>query len=215
ADPEFAPTTPAHMLENARSSLSVPMTREGTLIGVITTWRRETRPFSERHIKLVRTFADQAVIAIENTRLFEAEQARTRQLQESLEYQTATSDVLNVISRSPTDVRTVFDAMVRRASSLCGGEHAIVTRYDGKLLHLVAQHNPRLGAYEETEKLFPQVPSTGGSISGRALLDRTIVHLPDIDIEELDPSVREAYRRIGLRAALWVPMVHHGHPIGV
>jgi GAF domain-containing protein/anti-sigma regulatory factor (Ser/Thr protein kinase) len=195
--------------------LSVPLLRNGVAIGVITAARNAPTPFTDAQIALVETFADQAVIAIENTRLFEAEQTRTRELSLSLEQQTATSEVLQVISSSPTNVQPVFDAIVRRASSLCGGEHAIVTRYDGMLLHLVAQQNPRPGAYEETARFYPQAPRPDGALSGRALLNRTVVHIPDIETERLEPSVREAYRRIGLRAVLCVPMVHEGQPVGV
>jgi GAF domain-containing protein len=214
ADPEFnRPQAPSVI--GVRTAVGVPLMREGAVIGVLMLLRRQQRPFSQKQIELVETFADQAVIAIENTRLFEEVQARTRELSLSLEQQTATSDVLRAISTSPTNVQPVFDAIVRKASSLCSGEHAIVTRYDGKVLHLVAQQNPRPGGYEETEKFYPQVPRRGGSLSGRALLDGAVLHVADIDCEELDPSVREAYGRIGVRAVLCVPMIHEGRPIGV
>jgi len=135
-------------------------------------------------------------------------------LTEALEQQTATSEVLRVISQSPTDVQPIFDAIVRSASRLCGGEYAIVTRYDGKLLHLAAQHNPRSGTADETATLFPQ-PLRDTSLLARALFDGAVVHFSDVETEELEPSVREAYRRIRLRAVVAVPMVHEGRPIGV
>jgi len=135
-------------------------------------------------------------------------------LTEALEQQTATSEVLRVISQSPTDVQPIFDAIVRSASRLCGGEYAIVTRYDGKLLHLAAQHNPRSGTADETARLFPQ-PLRDTSLLARALFDGAVVHFSDVETEELEPSVREAYRRIRLRAVVAVPMVHEGRPIGV
>jgi signal transduction histidine kinase len=210
-DPDYALSD----IARARSAVGVPMQKDGRPIGAIVVAREQGGHFPERQIELLKTFADQAVIAIENTRLFEEVQARTRQLSLSLDQQTATSEVLRVISSSPTNVQPVFDAIVRRASSLCGGEHAIVTRYDGTLLHLAAQQNPRPGADEETAKFYPQVPRPAGSISGRALLNREVVHLPDIETEKLEPSVRETYQRMGLRAALCVPMLHEGRPIGV
>ena len=135
-------------------------------------------------------------------------------LTEAREQQTATSEVLRVISQSPTDVQPIFDAIVRSASRLCGGEYAIVTRYDGKLLHLAAQHNPRSGTADETARLFPQ-PLRDTSLLARALFDGAVVHFSDVETEELEPSVREAYRRIRLRAVVAVPMVHEGRPIGV
>ena len=102
-----------------RTILVVPLLRAGEGIGAITIRRAEVRPFTDRQIDLLETFADQAVIAIENTRLFEAEQARTRELQESFDHQTATSEVLGVISRSPTDAQLVFDTIARSAARLC------------------------------------------------------------------------------------------------
>ena len=123
--------------------------------------------------------------------------------------------ILRVISGSPTDVGPIFDAIVRNASRLCGGEYAIVTRYDGELLHLAAQHNPRPGTADATAKFFPQVPLRETSITARALIDAAVVHVSDIDTEELGPSARETYRRISLRAVLAVPMIYEGRPIGV
>src|SRR5215813_8140050 len=214
ADPEWVPTS-AHLTETPRTALSVPMRRDGTVIGTITTWRRQVRPFNERQIALIETFAAQAVIAIENTRLFEEVQAKTRELQESLEFQTATSDVLNVISRSPSQLQPVFDSIAQSASRQCGGEHAIVTRYDGKLLHLAAQHNPRPGSSAAQAAFYPRIPARNTSISGRALVDIAVVHVPDIEKDELDPAALEGYRHMGLRAAVAVPMLHNGQPIGV
>jgi GAF domain-containing protein/CheY-like chemotaxis protein/HPt (histidine-containing phosphotransfer) domain-containing protein len=145
--------------------------------------------------------------------------ARERELEkrlaEALEQQAATSEILGVISSSPTDAQPVFDAIVRSASRLCGGEHAIVTRYEGEFLHLAAQHNPRPRAAEETEKLFPQRPRRDMSLSSRALVDARLVHVPDVEQEALAPPVREAYRRMSLRALIAVPMIHDGRPIGV
>ena len=113
-----------------RTIVAVPLVRSGEAIGAIAVRRTEVRPFTDRQIELLKTFADQAVIAIENTRLFEAEQASKRELQESLEYQTATAEVLGVISRSPTDVQPVFDAIASSAAKLCNAFDAGVLRLD-------------------------------------------------------------------------------------
>ena len=214
ADPEYA-WTESIRRGNFRTMLGVPLLREGVPIGVIAICRSVVLPFADKQIELIDTFADQAVIAIENVRLFDDVQARTRELSESLEQQTATSEILRVISASPTDVQPIFDAIVRNASRLCGGEYAIVTRYDGGRLHLAAQHNPRPGTADTTAKFFPQVPSRDASFTARALIDAAVVHVPDIDREELVPSVREIYRRVRLHAVLAVPMIHEGRPIGV
>ncbi len=224
-DVEVDPEYQHHALSRAvgwRSGLFVPMLREGAPIGVIVVTRAEPGPFSDSEIELLKTFADQAVIAIENVRLFTELQEKNRalteahaQVTEALEQRTATSEILRVMSSSPTDAQPVFDAIVRSASRLCGGEYAIVTRFDGQLLHLAAQHNPRPGTADETARFFPQVPRPETSITARALVDAAVVHVADIETEELEPSTRETYRRIMLRAAVSVPMVHEGRPIGV
>ena len=199
----------------ARTLVAVPMLKKDTLIGVIVIYRQEVQPFTDKQIELVKSFASQAVIAIENARLLNELRQRTDDLSESLEQQIATSEVLRVISGSPTDVQPIFDAIVRSASRLCGGEYAIVTRYDGRLLHLAAQHNPRPGTADATAKFFPQVPRRETSITARALIDAAVVHVSDIDSEELGPAARETYHRINLRAVVAVPMIYEGRPIGV
>jgi two-component system, NtrC family, sensor kinase len=211
----------ADSLRMFRTVLSVPMLRDRRTLGAITVARRVVRPFTAKQIDLLKTFADQAAIAIENVRLFNELEEKNRaltqthsQMTEALEQQTATAEILRVISSSPTDVQPVFDAIVRSASQLCGGEYAIVTRYDGQLLHLAAQYNPRPGTADETARYFPQVPRRE-ALTPRAFIDAHLVHAPDVDAEDLEPSTREFYRRIGLRAVLAVPMIHEGRPIGV
>jgi transcriptional regulator with GAF, ATPase, and Fis domain len=115
--------------------------REGTTIGVFSLTRDEVNPFSEKQIELATTFADQAVIAIENVRLFEAEQQRTRELTESLEQQTATSEVLQVISSSPGDLQPVFATMLENAVRMCDAKFGNIYRWDGDAFNLVATHN--------------------------------------------------------------------------
>src|SRR5262249_33328094 len=140
-----------------RTTLAVPLLRADEAIGAIAVRRTEARPFSDRQVELLQTFADQAVIAIENTRLF-------RELETHDAASTATGELRHSLPRSPPDGEPVFEAIVRSASRLCGGEYAIVTRYDGERLHLAAQHNPRAGAADETARLFPQVPRPDSSL---------------------------------------------------
>src|SRR5262249_25968099 len=121
-----------------RASLGVPLVRDRTPLGVITVMRERPGPFSASQVDLLKTFADQAVIAIENVRLFKELEARNADLSAALEQQTATSEILRVISSSPTDVRPVFEAIVRSAVVLCGGMYGSGIRFDGALMHLVA-----------------------------------------------------------------------------
>ncbi len=163
-----------------RSAVWVPMRRGTMIIGAINVAHRDVDAFSDARVDLLRTFADEAVIAIENVRLFKELDARNADLTEALDRQTATAEILRVISSSPTDVQPVFDTIARSASRLCGGMYAIVTRFDGELLHLVAQHNPRPGASAPTARLFPRRPGRDTS-TGRAVLERAVVHVPDLE----------------------------------
>jgi GAF domain len=121
-----------------RTMLSVPLVREGRALGAILVRRTEVRPFEQKHIALLKAFADQAAISIENVRLFEAEQQRTRELTESLEQETATSEVLQVISSSPGNLQPVFAAMLENAIHICGASFGNIYRWDENALHLVA-----------------------------------------------------------------------------
>src|SRR5262249_51410017 len=120
--------------------LATPLMRAGTAIGVISIRRTDVHPFTDRQIDLLKTFADQAVIAIENARLFEEVQARTRELTDALEQKTATSEILSVISSSPTDTQPVFSAIAKNAVQLCDAMFGAVFSYDGRLVHWVAGH---------------------------------------------------------------------------
>jgi two-component system, NtrC family, sensor kinase len=174
-------------------------------------YRTRVEPFDDREIALVATFANQAVIAIENVRLFQEVQARNRELTEALDQQTATSEILRVIARSPTDVQPVFDAIARSGSRLCKGVYAIVTRVDGDFLHLVAQHNPRPGTAELVAGAFPRRPGRD-SASGRAVFEGNVVHIPDAGKDpDLSP---ELVRAAGARSFLAVPMLRESRPIG-
>jgi hypothetical protein len=190
-----------------RGLVTVPMLREGEVVGAISVDRREPGRFSDAEVQLLKTFADQAVIAIENVRLFRELEQKNRaltqayaQVSETLEQQIATGDILRVISNSPTDVQPIFDAIVKSASRLSGGEYAIATRYDGELLHLVAQYNPRPGTADETARFFPQIPDRGTSFVARALVDAAVVHVTNVEDEDLDPMVRGSFTRSRTRA---------------
>jgi two-component system, NtrC family, sensor kinase len=140
-----------------RTFLGIPILQNGVPIGVIGCGRRKVSSFTAKQIELVKVFADQAVIAIENTRLFEAEQARTRELQEALEYQTATSEVLGVIGRSPNDAEPVFEAVGQSAARLCGADFMAVVVYDGSLMH-VASRIAGDRAPERFDAMYPRPP---------------------------------------------------------
>jgi signal transduction histidine kinase/CheY-like chemotaxis protein len=197
--------------ERWRTILAVPLLRDDLAIGLITIRRTRVSPFTGKQIALLRTFADQAAIALENERLRYEVEARNRELTEALEQQMATGEILRVISSSPTDVQPVFDTIAQSASRLCNGMYAIVTRFDGELIHLVAQYNPRPGASAATTRQFPRRPGPDLP-SARAILERAIVHMPDVE-EDLEVS-REAARDVGARSFLAVPMLRGGLPIG-
>jgi two-component system, NtrC family, sensor kinase len=162
-----------------RSILVVPMMRGSKAIGTIGVTRPKPGPFSNGQIALLKSFAAQAVIAIENARLFEAEQHRTRELTEALEYQTATSEVLNVISRSPADARPVFDAIVESATRLCDAVFSVVYRYDNERLRIAATKNFTAEAtnqiYERQELQRPNRTFVGGRAVVVSRIFRTLV----------------------------------------
>ncbi|TMG21413.1 MAG: GAF domain-containing protein, partial [Chloroflexi bacterium] len=194
-----------------RTSLSVPLMREGIAIGTIHLRRTEARLFTERQIALLQTFADQAIIAIENVRLFTELEARNAELTDSLEQQTATSEILRVISRSPTDVQPVFDTIVDSAVRLCSAEVGNVTRFDGEWIHLAAIHADAAGT-DRLRAMYPARPS-GTLASFRSIRDRAVVHIPDV-LEDEEFQGQQAATAAGFRAVLSVPMLRDGQPIG-
>jgi len=204
-----------------RTVLCVPMLRDGVSIGAIAVARQEARPFSDSQIKLVQTFADQAVIAIANARLFTELQVRNRDLTESLEQQTATSEILGVISSSPTDVQPVFDAIVRSAGRLCRGVWSALYQSDGTMLHLAgvdagapeARANP--DAFETWRRSFPIPVDDRSSIISGAIGERRIVSIGDIEADPgIPPRLREASRSFGFRSCLFVPLLRGDAAIG-
>src|SRR5262245_35486482 len=193
--------------------LAVPLIHAGKAVGGISIRRAEVRAFTDRQIELLRIFADQAVIAIENTRLFEEVQARTRELTESLEQQTATADVLKVISRSALDVQKVLDALVESAARLCNAYDAGIFQVFGDGLHLVAHHGQIPTGAPVGQLTRPLV---SGFFSGRAVIDRRTIQVADM-LAEADeyPESHKIAPQLGFRTALAVPLVHIGKAIGV
>src|SRR5262249_44134673 len=194
-----------------RSIVSVPILREGVAIGVIALRCAEVQPFTEKQIALLKTFADQAVIAIENVRLFTELQEKNRALTDALEQRTATSEILGVISRSPTDVQPVFDAIVRSAVRLLDGLHGVVDRFDGELIHLAAQYNYTPEALQMTLRMYPRQPDRKQA-AGRAILTGDVVNIADA---QADPEyATDLAVAGGWRSILNVPMLREGKPIG-
>jgi signal transduction histidine kinase len=198
-----------------RSIIAVPLVRGARALGSMTVTRRAPGPFADSEIVLLRTFAAQAVIAIENVRLFQELQARNRDLTEALEQQTATGEILRVISSSPTDVRPVFDAIALAAMRLCGAASSLVTTFDGELLHLSAQAAISTEGRDAVRGVYPREPSRGFA-SGRAILSRAIVQIPDLTADvEYDVAVLPRVARASdFRSILAVPMLRDGLPIG-
>jgi two-component system, NtrC family, sensor kinase len=211
ADAEFTFVDVARK-RGVRAILGVPLLRGDEPIGLLLVMRRLPGPFSTKQIELAETFADQAVIAIENVRLFGEVQARNRDLTESLERQTAMSDILRVISRSPTDVQPVFETIAESAARLCGGHFCTVFRFDGELIHFVAQHGLPSEGVEEQRRAFPKLPGRGSGAS-RAIRSATVEQIPDVNADP-DYEVGETARAIGARSVLAVPMLRDGRPVG-
>jgi GAF domain-containing protein len=213
-DPEYQLHSTAAAV-GYRSIMSVPMLRGQNAIGAITVNAADVAAFSDNHVKLLQTFADQAVIAIENVRLFTELRASNRELTSALDTQTATSDILRVISSSPTDLQPVFDAIVTSAVRLCDARFANVFRLDGEVVHLVAHHNLPLEALEQFRRTFPQPLSQGGTITAQAMRRRAVVHVHDIELQsDIPVAVRELSRSAGYRSALAMPILRKGSALG-
>ena len=211
ADPEYT-LTGYQKAFGYRTNLGVPLLREGTVIGVFALTRDEVNPLTEKQIELATTFADQAVIAIENARLFDEVQARTRDLTESLQQQTATADVLKVISRSTFDLRTVLQTLIESAARFCDADKATILREkDGAFYRTEAYGFSR--EFMDYVKDIP-IEAERGSASGRALLEGRVVHIADVTADP-EYTMVEAQRLGDYRTILCVPMLREGAPIGV
>ena len=215
-DPEYA-MSDYQLVANNRTMLAVPLMRDGIPLGAITLWKTRVEPFTEKQIELITTFADQALIAIENTRLFEAEQQRTRELTESLEQQTATSKVLQVISSSPGDLQSVFAAMLQNAVRICDATFGNIYRWEDDALHLVAAHNTP-PAWVEERKRFPLRVAKNPDI-GRMIASKKTLHVTDATalsgyIDRSDPATVGAVELGGIRTTLAVPMLRDNELIG-
>jgi two-component system, NtrC family, sensor kinase len=210
ADPEYS--FGAKDIEAFRTVLTVPMLKGNDLLGVILTYRLEAKSFTDKQIALVESFADQAVIAIENVRLFDEVQARTEELSESLQQQTATADVLKVISRSAFDLQPVLDTLVESAARLCEAQNTVICLRDGDVYRLAARHgfSPEL---EEYLKAHPMSPGRGSAYA-RAVLERRVIHIPDV-LADPEYTWHEGQKVAGNRAVLGVPLLRDGNPIGV
>jgi GAF domain-containing protein len=211
ADPEYE-LSGVIRIGNYRTALGVPLLREGVPIGVIFLSRCTVQPFTDKHIELVTTFADQAVIAIENVRLFDEVQARTRDLSESLQQQTATADVLKVISRSTFDLQPVLDTLVSSACRLCEADIGTVRYQDGSTYRLAADYGC---TPEWRDHLVRQSPKPDrGTIFGRTIVDGSTVHIPDV-LADPEFTRLEAQKLMGFRAALGVPLIREDGVFGV
>ena len=214
SDPDYAlDAKRGGALKGCRTILGVPLLREGMPIGVIALERRTVRPFTEKQIELVTTFSNQAVISIENVRLFDAEQQRTRELTETLEYQMATSDILRVISSSPTNVQPVFDTIAERAVRLCGGQFSFVARFDGKLLHFASYHGLSAEGLEAFRRTLPR-PARENTAFGRAILHRVVAQISDVQAEPAYGTLDLA-QMVTYRSIVAVPLLLDGMPVGV
>ena len=162
--------------------LSVPLVQDNLAIGALTLRRTEVRPFSQKQIALLQTFADQAVIAINNVRLFEEVQARTEELSESLQQQTATADVLKAISRSAFDLQPVLETLVELATRLCDADHAWLFRREGEFFYWVAGFGHETEVHARLREYFRPlaVPVDRGSVTGRAALEARVVQITDV-----------------------------------
>src|ERR1700730_628292 len=211
ADPEY--TYGSRQVDPMRTLLAIPMLRADELLGVITIYRLQVRPFTDTQIALMDTFADQAAIAIENARLLTELQTKNADLTEALEQQTATSEILRVISQSPTDAQPVFDIIAHRSVRLCDAEVSVITRFDGTFLQLTGLHGVTAEGVESVRRVHP-TPVDGGSLSARALRTRSVVHVQDVLSDPLY-GVKDAARGGGWRGGLAVPMMREEHVIGV
>src|SRR5499425_2314548 len=186
-----------------RTTLAMPLLREGFPIGAVLIRRMEVRPFTDKQIALLKTFADQAVIAIENVRLFQ-------ELKEALEQQTSTSEILGVIASSPTDIQPVLDVIAQSAARVCSAGDAVIRRLDGDVLPAVAHYGSLSGGLD-------LISLNRGSMAGRAVIDRQTIHVSDLttELDESEFPVAKDFQHLGHRTVLATPLLREGVPLGV
>ena len=189
----------------ARTHVTVPMLKEGELIGAISMFREEVRPFTDKQIELVKNFAAQAVIAIENTRLL-------NELRESLQQQTATSDVLKVISSSLNDLKPVFETIGQRAEKLCDAEISVISMVDGDHIRLVSINGVTEEGVEAVRRVYP-MRRDDETVTARTIRSAAICHVPDVLADALYQT-KNAARVSGFRGCLGVPMIRDGQVVG-
>src|SRR5262245_40315465 len=197
----------------ARTVLCVPMLRDDRMVGAFSIYRHEVRSFTEKQTELVQNFAAQAVIAIENARLLNELRQRTDDLTESLEYQTATGDILRVISSSPTVVAPVFNAIAESAVKLCDGLFSFVVRFDGAFMHHGASHGLDEKGLEVFRQILP-MRADEATVAGRAILSRAIVQIPDVQQDPVYRTGSALAQTVAYRSIMGVPLLHEGQPIG-
>jgi signal transduction histidine kinase/uncharacterized membrane protein len=210
ADPEHT-MVEQRKVGGYRTVLGVPLMRQGLAIGIIRLTRNKVQPFTDKQIELVQTFADQAVIAIENVRLFDEVQARTEELSESLRQQTATAEVLKTISRTAFDLQRVLETLLENAVRICGAKHGMIFRYDGECCHAAAAYNTPPGYLELWERT--PIRAGRGTTTGRALLECRPVQIPDV-LADPEYDFPQAQELMGFRTVLAVPLLREGVPLG-
>ena len=206
--------SPSVRYGGVRSTIAVPMLKANELVGAFFIYRTEVRPFTDKQIELVKNFAAQAVIAIENTRLLNELRQRTDDLTEALEQQTATSEVLRVISSSPTDVQPVFDSIAESAVRLCDGQFSFVMRFDGKVMDFASCCGLSAEGLDAFHSILP-MPASEDTAAGRAIVRRAVVEISDV---ETDPSYgatgQGLAKAVNYRSIAAVPLLNEGNPIG-